>query len=48
MLLQDIAQVLVQFPAVESLRQLAGARRRVVRQLRAGSSLPAFTGPQSA
>jgi predicted unusual protein kinase regulating ubiquinone biosynthesis (AarF/ABC1/UbiB family) len=47
-LLQDIAQVLLQFPAVESLRQLAGARRRVMRQLRAGSSLPAFTGPQSA
>jgi predicted unusual protein kinase regulating ubiquinone biosynthesis (AarF/ABC1/UbiB family) len=32
-LVQDIVQVLVQFPALESLRQAAGYRRKVLRQL---------------
>lgn len=32
-LVQDIVQVLVQFPALESLRQLSGYRRKVFRQL---------------
>jgi hypothetical protein len=30
---QDIVQVLVQFPALESLRQAAGYRHKVLRQL---------------
>jgi hypothetical protein len=31
--MQDIMQVLMQFPAVESLRQLSGYRRKLLRQL---------------
>ncbi len=47
-LLQDIAQVLLQFPALESMRQLSGARRRVIRQLSSGSNLPVSLDSQSA
>jgi predicted unusual protein kinase regulating ubiquinone biosynthesis (AarF/ABC1/UbiB family) len=47
-LVQDILQVLLQFPALESMRQLSGARRRVVRQLSLGSNLPVSPGPQPA
>ena len=32
-LAQDIVQVLVQFPALESLRQLSGFRRKLLQQL---------------
>ena len=31
-LLQDIAQVLLQFPALEGLRQLSGYRRKLLKQ----------------
>jgi predicted unusual protein kinase regulating ubiquinone biosynthesis (AarF/ABC1/UbiB family) len=40
LMLQDIAQVLVQYPTLESLRQLAGLRKRLGRQLRGGAGLP--------
>jgi ubiquinone biosynthesis protein len=46
-LVQDILKVILQFPALESMRQLAGARRRVVRQLSAGASLPVSLGSTS-
>jgi hypothetical protein len=32
-LAQDIVQVMVQFPALEGLRQLSGYRRKLVKQL---------------
>ena len=37
MLVRDIVQVIVQFPAVEGMRQLSGARRRLLRQLGPGT-----------
>ena len=37
-LVQDIVQVLLQFPAVESVRQLAGYQRKVLKQIRLDSS----------
>jgi hypothetical protein len=37
-LAQDIAQVLVQFPAVEGLRQAAGYRKKLLRQIRLDTS----------
>ena len=40
-------KVILQFPALESMRQLAGPRRRVVRQLSAGASLPVSLGSTS-
>lgn len=45
-LVRDVLQVLVQFPALESVRQLSGARKRVVRQLSVGSAVPVSLSSQ--
>ena len=37
-LVQDIVQVLLQFPALESVRQMAGYQRKILKQIRLDSS----------
>ena len=39
-LIQDIAQVIVQFPALEGMRQLGGFRKRLLRQISPMSAMP--------
>ncbi len=46
LLAQDIAQVILLFPTLEGRRQLAGFRRRVLRQLSSGSTLPVSLASQ--
>ena len=40
-LIQDIATVIVQFPALEGMRQLGGFRKRMLRQISPMSAMPA-------
>jgi hypothetical protein len=47
-LVRDIAQVIVQFPALEGMRQLSGARRRLLRQLGPGTGRRPPVEPLSA